>query len=219
MNFDRKKLKLDARGLLSGNFGFAVMALCIILLIEIGIGFVTFLIFALSKSEGVAGFVQFIGAIYIMLPLNFGLVILFYKIGTRQTVTNKTILEVFSNKIQYLNVIILYILISMFVSLWTLLLIVPGIIASLRYSQAPYILLENPGMTPMEAIRRSKEMTKGFKGSIFMLNLSFLGWMLLAPFTFGILYLWLIPYIGETNVQLYFFLKEAKPSAIEVNNG
>lgn len=216
MSFERKVLKQDAKKALSGKYGFAIMALCIMLLFQMGIGIVTVL-FA-SVSTWMSGFVQFIGQVYLMITLNFGLVILFYKIGKNEEVTNTTILDGFKNRLQYLNVIVLYIFISLFVSLWTLLLIVPGIIAAIRYSQAPFIMLENPGMTALEAIRQSKAMTKGHKWEIFMLSLSFLGWSILSVFTFGILYFWLIPYIGETNAQLYFFLKNAMNENVTAQN-
>jgi uncharacterized membrane protein len=67
-----------------------------------------------------------------------------------------------------------------FILLWTLLLIVPGIIASFAYSQAEYLLAENPDMKPMEAIKQSKEMMKGKKWKLFCLNFSFIGWYLLV---------------------------------------
>ena len=78
-----------------------------------------------------------------------------------------------------------------------------GIVAGLRYRLTYYFLLDNPDMGAMEAIRHSKEAMRGWKGSAFLLDLSFLGWMLLAPFTFGILYLWLEPYMGAAKANFY----------------
>ncbi|MBD3922009.1 DUF975 family protein [Paenibacillus sp. PR3] len=108
---------------------------------------------------------------------------------------------------------LLYILILIFTVLWTLLLIIPGIIATFRYSMAYYILADNPGMSPLEAIRRSKQMMAGNKWRMFVLQLTFIGWMLLCIPTFGIGYLWLGPYMAVTTAHLYDELKnkEEKP--------
>lgn len=98
-------------------------------------------------------------------------------------------------------------LVGLFTFLWSLLLFVPGIIKACSYSQAMYILAEDPGMGPMEAIRRSKEMMEGHKMEYFLLCLSFYGWALLGIFTFGILYIWLIPYMQATFVNYHRSLK------------
>lgn len=98
-------------------------------------------------------------------------------------------------------------LVGLFTFLWSLLLFVPGIIKACSYSQAMYILAEDPGMGPMEAIRRSKEMMEGHKMEYFLLCLSFYGWALLGVFTFGILYIWLIPYMQATFVNYHRSLK------------
>ena len=89
-------------------------------------------------------------------------------------------------------------LIGIFVSLWSMLLIIPGIIAALSYSMTYYILADNPNMTASQAITASKEMMKGYKGKLFLLYLSFIGWALLCPLTVGLGYLWLWPYITTT---------------------
>ena len=68
---------------------------------------------------------------------------------------------------------------SIFIMLWTILLIVPGIIATLRYSQAFYILADDPSKGVMQCLKESKEMMKGNKAKLFCLELSFIGWCLL----------------------------------------
>lgn len=78
------------------------------------------------------------------------------------------------------KVIVLQILTVCFVFLWCLLLFFPGIIAAYRYRFALYHLCENPEISPMEALRLSKQTTMGYKGQLFMLDVSFLGWSLLA---------------------------------------
>ena len=98
-------------------------------------------------------------------------------------------------------------LIGLFTFLWSLLLIVPGIIKACAYSQTMYILAEDPSIGPMEAIRQSKQMMEGHKMEYFVLGLSFLGWAILATFTFGILFIWLAPYINTTYANFYRSLK------------
>lgn len=98
-------------------------------------------------------------------------------------------------------------LVGLFTFLWSLLLFVPGIIMGCAYSQAMYILADDPGIGPMEAIRRSKEMMEGHKMEYFVLCLSFYGWALLGAFTLGILYIWLIPYMQATLANYYKYLK------------
>ena len=80
----------------------------------------------------------------------------------------------------FLKSVILTILVGVYVFLWTLLFIVPGIIAGFRYSQAFYILADHPEYSASQCIRLSKECMKGNKGKLFVLELSFIGWALLA---------------------------------------
>lgn len=77
------------------------------------------------------------------------------------------------------KMILLAILKSVFVYLWSLLFVIPGIVALYRYRQAEYCLLDEPDISALEAIRRSKALMKGNKGQLFVLDLSFIGWFLL----------------------------------------
>ena len=87
--------------------------------------------------------------------------------------------------------------------LWTLLLIVPGIIKSLSYSLTGCILYDNPEMKNNEAIELSMKMMEGHKLDLFWLQLSFIGWGILCCFTFGIGLLWIIPYVQASFVEFY----------------
>lgn len=94
-------------------------------------------------------------------------------------------------------------LIGFFTSLWSMLFVIPGIVKGLSYSMAYYVLADHPEMTARQALNESKRITQGHKGELFVLNLSFLGWQILACFTFGILYIWLIPYMQATVANFY----------------
>lgn len=86
---------------------------------------------------------------------------------------------------------------------WSLLFIIPGIVAALRYAMAPYILAEHPEFTASQAIELSKQMMDGRKSDLFVLNLSFIGWILLSTLTLGIGYLWLNPYMLMAEAAFY----------------
>ena len=94
--------------------------------------------------------------------------------------------------------------------LWSLLFIVPGIVAAYRYRFALYNLLEDPSLRVWDAIALSKEQTYGFKTDLFLLDLSFLGWAVLSVFTFGVLSVWLTPYMEQTGVGFYQAVKRVK---------
>lgn len=92
---------------------------------------------------------------------------------------------------------------SIFTFLWSLLLVIPGIIKSYSYSMAGFIMSENPEMSAKEAMEVSMRMMKGNKWRLFCLQLSFIGWGILCVFTFGIGYLWLNPYMNAATAAFY----------------
>ena len=100
-------------------------------------------------------------------------------------------------------------LVGLFTALWTMLLIIPGIIKGISYSQAMYILAENPEIGALEAINRSKAMMEGHKMEYFVLGLSFIGWTLLVGITFGIAGIWVMPYMTATMTNFYNKVKGA----------
>ena len=92
---------------------------------------------------------------------------------------------------------------TLYIFLWLLLFIIPGIVAAYRYAMTSFILAENPELTAGEAIDRSKELMNGNKWRLFCLHFSFIGWIILCGFTFGIGYLWLTPYEQAANAAFY----------------
>ena len=95
--------------------------------------------------------------------------------------------------------------------LWSLLLIIPGIIAALRYSQAIYLMLEDPEMGINEALKKSAKLMQGYKGTYFVLGLSFILWNMLAGITGGLANLYVAPYMELTYVQFYYDLRREHP--------
>ncbi len=108
----------------------------------------------------------------------------------------------------YTRSLVLYLLRSLIVFLWSLLLIIPGIIASMGYMMSFFILADEPELSELEILAKSKRMMYGHKMRLFTLLLSFFGWFILCLLTLGIGFLWLIPYIGTSLAVFYTDLKE-----------
>ena len=106
-------------------------------------------------------------------------------------------------------------LMELFVALWSLLFLIPGIVKMFSYAMTPFILEENPELTANEAIDRSRAMMKGHKFDLFWLYLSFIGWFLLGMITLGVAYLWIYPYIQTATAAFYEDVK----ADYEVNGG
>ena len=118
--------------------------------------------------------------------------------------------EIFSSfKGNYLNVVKIMFLMDLKNLLWLLLLIVPGLIKSYEYSMIPYLLAENPNLSASEAFSLSKQMTTGQKMDLFVLDLSFLGWIILGLICCGIGILFVLPYPEATRAEVYLNLKES----------
>lgn len=111
--------------------------------------------------------------------------------------------DLFSQFYRIWDGIRMQIVMGFFVFLWSLLLFIPGIIASYRYAMVPYLMAEFPDLKVMEAMRESKRLMAGNKGRLFCLQLSFIGWALLSALTLGIGTLWLTPYSTAAETAFY----------------
>ena len=115
----------------------------------------------------------------------------------------------------YLNLVQTMFFRDLYIFLYFLALIIPGIIKSYEYTCVPYILAEHPEMNYHDVLALSSEMTNGYKGDIFILRLSFFGWEFLGAMLFGIGSLFVTPYVELTNGEMYAFLRDR----IEPENG
>lgn len=98
---------------------------------------------------------------------------------------------------------------GLFIALWSLLLVIPGIIKMYSYRMVPFIVRDDPELAPMEVIEKSKQMMNGQKWDTFVLDLSFIGWALLSGLTLGLVGLfWYKPYYYNTNAALYLKLSQ-----------
>jgi uncharacterized membrane protein len=96
-----------------------------------------------------------------------------------------------------------YLLMTLFVVLWSLLLIVPGIVAALSYAMTFYIIVDNPSVGPLAVIQLSKQAMRGNRWKYFRLQCRFAGWALLCFMTLGIGFLWLGPYMAASKARFY----------------
>lgn len=219
-----REIKNDALNALDGHWGWAILVSLIfgfiVAIVEApnSLGSVCRLALAgggmqaaiTAAGLGLIGstFTLFAG-IFFSNPLNVGYrnsIKEFYKNGDYHTVGNLFKFS-FADK-QYWRNLAGILLVNLFITLWTLLFIIPGIIKSLAYAMTPYILRDNPELGPNEARLKSIEMMRGHKWKLFGLELSFIGWILLATLSLGIGFIWLSPYMATANAAFYCNLKE-----------
>lgn len=190
-NMNRAILKSKAKEQLRGRWGMAVLAVLVHFLIGSVVGGIPFAGMVLSPI------------------LVFGLSYYFLKLSRNEETDIGDLFIGFNN---FVNIFLAGLLMGLFIFFWSLLFIIPGIIAGIRYSFTYYILIDNPEMSAMDAINKSKEMTNGRKWDIFVLKLSYIGWALLVPFTCAIGGLWLMTYQQTTFANYYDQVKAEQTS-------
>lgn len=183
---NRRELKTLARESLKDNWGIAIGAMLLYMLVTYILG-----------ATGIGSFfLGFIVAGYYAVNLNL-----------IRTKTAK-IEDLFSGCKNFVTNFVAYLLMQVFIALWSLLFLIPGIVKSYSYAMTMYILNDHPEMSASEAITESRKMMNGHKAELFVLHLSFLGWGILSSFTFGILLLYVMPYMQATSAAFYEKLKE-----------
>jgi uncharacterized membrane protein len=108
----------------------------------------------------------------------------------------------------YMAIVKTMLLKNVLIFLWSLLLIIPGIIKAYAYSMVPNILADNPNISVTRALELSTEMTAGHKLDMFILDLSFIGWYLLGALALGIGIFFVMPYENATHAELYLILRQ-----------
>jgi len=191
-----KDLMTQAREALSGRWGLAV-----------GTFFVYMLIMVLGSGSWSRAFESYtiqISGNLIMLLIGgaFALGIASFSLAIARKEEAKFEM-IFSGFKYFGKALGLYLLMTLFVILWMLLLIVPGIIAAISYGLAFYLMSDDPNIGVMEAIDKSKKMMYGYKWKYFCLGLRFIGWVLLGILSLGIGFLWIVPYISISFAKFY----------------
>lgn len=176
--------------------------------LPIAVGFVMLLVSACIQGivSGILGMEE-LGALNMLItaPLNLGMAIFMLHLARDEERSLNNLFEGFND---YLLSLAATFFMGLFILLWMILLIVPGIIAGLSYSLTYYIIAEDRSIGAREALRRSKEMMNGHKGQLFALCLRFLLLSILCVFTLGIGFLWLFPYMNLCMTHFYLEVKE-----------
>ncbi len=144
-------------------------------------------------------------------PLVVALAAIFLKLIREEETKVENLFDYFKH---FGNTAILYITNNIFIALWSLLFVIPGIIKFYAYSMSYYIMAENPEMTAAQAREASMRLMMGNKGRLFYLHFSFIGWYLLSMLTFGILLLWVNPYVRAAEAAFYESIKPATEQPI-----
>ncbi|MDR3356841.1 MAG: DUF975 family protein [Spirochaetaceae bacterium] len=146
-----------------------------------------------------------IGPLILSGPFTLGFMAYYLKIARSEKAKLENLFDGFK---QFGSSFLLWLLECIFLILWTCLLIIPGIIKCFSYSMAFYILKDNPEIGALEAITQSRKMMNGYKGKLFGLYMSFIGWALLCCLSLGIGFLWLVPYVSLSLANFYEDLKQ-----------
>jgi len=150
-------------------------------------------------------------------PFSVALNWMYYRAYKGEQIDIKDMFVTFTNKDLWVKALITSLLVGVYTCLWSMLFIVPGIIKGYSYSMAIFLIMDDPTLTPQEAIKKSQEMTNGYKGDMFVFDLSYIGWFLLGSLTFGILYIfWVVPYYSVAKTGIYARLMEnVAPNVVE----
>ena len=200
----------QARMVMSGKYWY-MFGVSLLAMITIGIGSGISELFA-SYGNGVneptmlSTLVSFACILFINFPISVGL-LRFFIISTRTEADVSELIYPYKNKCT--NVIIAMLKRDVFVMLWSLLFIIPGVIKSYSYFMVGYLLAENPNMESSRAFEISKQAMEGYKMKVFSLNLSFMGWILLGLCAFGVGIVFVIPYEQTALVGLYEDIKQS----------
>ena len=184
-----KEMRATAAAALKGKWGSAVL--------------VTFVYMAItcvgSAILGIIPGLNLIAIIASVILVSGFMVGLLNMLRTGEKVDVSCLFEFFKESRLWVTILLMYV----YTFLWTLLFVIPGIIKGYAYAMTPFILKDNPNMKNNEAIELSMAMMDGHKWDLFCLQLSFIGWAFLCVLTFGIGYLWLVPYMQTSTAAFY----------------
>ena len=202
------ELRAQARERLEGKWGTFVLMTFLMLVIQTILqipGYIGSLLEILSP-ENVLASLSFSNISNILsllaLPLSWGLTVSLLRNHREESVDLENLFDGFRGG-RYTRVFCALFLVNLFTFLWALLLIIPGIMKAFSYALTPYIIMDEPELTARQAITRSCEIMEGRRWKLFCLYLSFIGWGILCLLTFGIGFLWLVPYMNASIAAFY----------------
>ena len=203
--------KNAALAVLKGNWAPAVVCTIVMMIISLGVSLLSSSSALVTDPNStlalVISLIVLLVSLFFLLPLGFGYYQSFKLLceeGDNRLTANmfKQAFGIYGRNLAGGLLMCLYIL------LWTLLFIIPGLIKSFAYAMTPFILKDYPELSANQAISLSQKMMKGHKFDYFWLMLSFIGWYLLGMLSLGLGYLWLIPYCYTSTVGFYEDVKK-----------
>ncbi len=213
---NRKEIKEEAKARIKGNKWNIILPVFFIGLVE-GVletifGLNKYITPDFSNPEAMANMEMPTGVAIALLVISllFAIIMVAYKKYILNFVrTGKfefsDIIDCFKEK--WVNILVASILMGLVIFACTLLFVIPGIIMALAYAMVAYVVIDSD-LNGVDALKKSREMMKGYKWNYFVFGLSFIGWILLVPFTFGLLLIWLFPYMTVADALYYEGLKK-----------
>ncbi|WP_454192418.1 DUF975 family protein [Paenibacillus sp. Marseille-Q7038] len=204
-----KRRSLDA---LKGNWGKAILLTVLISILTVIIP--TSVDIQISggvepwvNEEAPGSLFSFVYEIVLM-PFYAGVLWFYISLVRKEKAQIRNIFKIYQDGRLTLKLIWTYIVMIFFIFLWTLLLIVPGIIKSISYSQTLYVLKDHPEYSATQAITESRRLMDGYKWKYVLFLLSFIGWFLLTAVTFGLAWFFVGPYFSAAQAVFYEELKD-----------
>ena len=195
------ELRKEAYTALNGHWGISVLATLIYIIAAdaVGVGHIW-----PEGTHAIGHSTSLLWAIFFANVLAWGYIVFFLRIHRKEPVTIGQLFDGFED---YTRVLFTMFLQGLYTLLWTLLFIIPGIVKYYSYAMTAYILRDNAEMKYNGAIEQSMAMMEGNKFKLFLLDLSLIGWLVLSILTFGIGFLWLLPYRATAYAAFYEDLK------------
>ncbi len=194
---------------LEGKWGKSAIAVLITFFIFDGVGMAPSFLF--MDDPVIGSITQFVLTLA-LIPLSWGLIVFFLRLIREEDIAFERLFDGFS---QYVRIFTAELLKTIYVILWTLLLIIPGFIKRYSYSMTEFILKDHPELNAEQAICMSMRMMQGHKMQLFLLDLSLIGWLLLSLLTLGIGLLFWFPYKYSAYAHFYEDLKELDAEIID----
>ena len=204
-----RELKWEAKQALKGKWGLAILFSILTFSINSFIPLLMEILFSggfntWSSTDNPPAGAQLVSWIFTIAlsPVIYGYYSVFLDMERSNSVAVKNLFQAFDASI-YFKVLGIYFLSTVYTILWSLLLIIPGIIKAMAYSQIYFILKDDQNIGINEAITKSRKLMDGYKGTYFLLLLSFIGWAFVGILTIGIAFLWIIPYYTASLAAFY----------------
>ena len=198
---ENKQIMKDAQESLKGKWGISIAACLIVTIITIMVS----LIGGYLINEDWGGNIL---SLFIVPPMGVGMALFFLNLYNGNKLEIRTIFNPF--KEVWLNSVLAYFMMIVIIFIGSILFIIPGIIASLMFSQAFYIIAEDNKIDPYNALVKSKKMMEGYKWKLFKIILRILLLAIVCILTLGIGFIWLAPYQNAVYAKFYNVVKEGK---------